>query len=255
MAIADTLPDVIENVSQAQKHQLLEVTKQQEILDQVKAQLSTAQEYTDDLAVELSACKRKMCLTEDDRKQLEKQCKELAKGIKTAMTDDFEICKRHRAEKEKRNDKNRLYERYRHKITQHKQDIAAVEADTGIFVEVNNYMQIIASLQAEKALMESKLKQRKNKLKIKSQQGSDAIKVEMSKLKEKIQQQQAEMERECTKHSAINQDIDVLRKRNQAQLKRLKKQLKEAHLRNRQWNDEACQLEKNLEELRKSLEE
>ena len=36
MAIADTLPDVIENVSQAQKHQLLEVTKQQEILDQVK---------------------------------------------------------------------------------------------------------------------------------------------------------------------------------------------------------------------------
>ena len=41
--------------------------------------------------------------------------------------------------------------------------------------------------------MESKLKQRKNKLKIKSQQGSDAIKVEMSKLKEKIQQQQAEV--------------------------------------------------------------
>lgn len=40
----------------------------------------TDRDRVDDLKVELTACKRNICLAEDKGTQLEKQCKQLEKG-------------------------------------------------------------------------------------------------------------------------------------------------------------------------------
>ncbi|XP_013401588.1 uncharacterized protein LOC106167370 [Lingula anatina] len=51
------------------------------------------------------------------------------------------------------------------------------------------------------------------------------------------------------------QETQVLRKRNAAQMTRLKRQLKEVTSRNRQWNEQASQLEKGIAELKKKLQD
>ncbi|XP_038079314.1 uncharacterized protein LOC119746432 [Patiria miniata] len=75
------------------------------------------------------------------------------------------------------------------------------------------------------------------------------------KLLTSISEKTTAIANEESRHACLKQDTDVLRKRNQAQLTRLRRQLKEAQLRNKQWHDEACQLENQIEQLRKFTEE
>ncbi|XP_072037763.1 uncharacterized protein [Amphiura filiformis] len=216
--------------------------------------LAKEKDNLDELVVELNTCKRKICLSEDKGTHLQKHCKQLAKDITDTMNEDFEIQQLTRAEKEIYTENQRLYERYRSKMAHHGQGVTEVEADMGVNVEVKKQQELIAVLQAEKTAIECKLKEDTSHNR-RLQQGIKVLSAEKKALNTQNTNIETKIRHECDKHTAINQDIEVLHKRNQAQMTRLKKQIKEGHLRNRQWNVEACQLERHLEELRKSMEE
>ncbi|CAH1253829.1 Hypp1251 [Branchiostoma lanceolatum] len=82
----------------------------------------------------------------------------------------------------------------------------------------------------------------------------DRIRSEKQRLEQGVALKQGQVNREQERQMQLRQDMEVLRKRNRAQLTRLRRCVDEAERRNEQWNREACRLEEATAQLQREVE-
>lgn len=249
----DSLPEVVESVSLAQKQQTNEIEQHQAILADLQNQLIKEQNHIDSLKDELKNCLRKICLCQEDSTNEKTHCLELQEAISGMVQNNAEL-KQELVQREGdwEND-TRLYQKYRDKMMCFENSVQKLESESDYYKELEQQTSVVKDLEKKRdSLVAEVVTDRDSgelvaKLRLEEEAYQlQIIKAELQQASNKLQQ---EVSKEVSKQASLKQDIEVLQKRNQAQLTRLKCQLKEAQLRNWQWSQEAGQLEAQLEVL------
>ncbi|XP_071794034.1 uncharacterized protein [Asterias amurensis] len=145
----ENLPDVVENLSHAQKQQAAEIDKQYQILADKKETLKKVQDKLQDISDELSRCKRQICLAEEETTERSKNCKTLQTDIENASLEDLQNSKRIQEVERKMLENERLFADYHSKMKSHKHLVSELESGMTTHLEVKKQLEIIQTLQAE----------------------------------------------------------------------------------------------------------
>ncbi|XP_071496613.1 uncharacterized protein [Diadema antillarum] len=219
-----SLPEVVESVSQAQKQQASEIAQHRKVLV--------------DLQVRHEAI--------DRRVTAERTTGVPEKDMPVPGGQPEEDSTLYPTER-------RLIAKYRKKMENFSESVRNMEALSTDHTELNENQRVIDDLERERDTLKAELvlDQERGELLAKVQMEEETHRLQIAKadLQQQVNHLQGEIMRETSKQTSIRQDIEVLQKRNRAQLTRLKCQLKEAQVRNWQWSREASQLEAQLDQL------
>ncbi|XP_077988414.1 coiled-coil domain-containing protein 122-like [Glandiceps talaboti] len=254
-----SLPEEVGEVAQQNHNLTVEINKQQEILSRVKVSLNVLKEQKDELQQEVNGVTRTICLVQGDVGIKSKRCDQLQKEIETLIVGNSNMKARVIAEKKKLEKETKMYEEYIIKMEDHVKIVNEAESTYPINVELSEELKKVEILRQEKSHLELHPEDSEKIMNGTYERilHSDikGLKVKQIRMEREARTRMEKLNSEKNRQAQIRQDIDILHKRNQAQLTRLKRQVKEAHVRNRQWNEEACQLERSIAELRQHIEE
>ncbi|XP_072167083.1 uncharacterized protein [Diadema setosum] len=248
-----SLPEVVESVSQAQKQQASEIAQHRKVLVDLQQQVEREQLTEESLQKELHGCQRKICLCQEDSQKKMTHCAQLKEEISEIVNQNAELRLKFERSQGEWNKKNRLIAKYRNKMENFSESVRNMEVLSTDHVELNENQRVIDDLERERdtLIAELVLDEERGELLAKVQMEEETHRLQIAKadLQQQVNHLQAEITKETSKQTSIRQDIEVLQKRNRAQLTRLKCQLKEAQVRNWQWSREASQLEAQLDQL------
>nr|XP_006825020.1 PREDICTED: uncharacterized protein LOC102808633 [Saccoglossus kowalevskii] len=189
---------------------------------------------------EIGKVNRKVCLTQGKAALKSKSCIELENGVYTLVSDNLAVNQKMKAIQDEWKKELKVYVEYREKMGKHMHAVADIEASYRINIAVTTKLKQVELLR--KQLQE---------LKTNSEHTEKMLTGESERIL------QSEINALKAKEIRVNKEIvqKKEKKRNQAQLTRLKRQVKEAQVRNKQWNEEACELETSIAELRNHIKD
>ncbi|XP_071964432.1 coiled-coil domain-containing protein 122-like [Antedon mediterranea] len=254
-----SLPEVIKSVSDAQITQANEIANHQKKLKIVQDELARESEKVSKLIDENELCIRKILQLEDKCSNLSTTCTQLETEIVKVSTLNVQLHQEKKVCEEEDILNEKMRKEYRSKMELHIQQCTDLEKVSVTHQALQEQKNIIKKLLDERQILESNPEGTQLLLEGVCEQNiqDDIQELEIKKinLNSNIDQVAKKVESSKERKKKLNQDIVVWHKRNVAQLTRLKKQVIEAQTYNRQWNEQACQLEKGIASLRKQLEE
>ncbi|XP_052098676.1 E3 ubiquitin-protein ligase BRE1A-like [Mytilus californianus] len=214
-------------------------------------------EKKEEVTQELTGVTHKIYIIEEQKRTCTKKCKEFDSEIKQLVIE---------SEKERNGindlkgdieENNRQYAKYKEKIIRHKQVVAEFEANLEVHEELQQIKEEIKELQNE---CDKRQRNKCDTEKLLSGQVENKIKEhilrvqnDVEQLKLLLQETREQIQKEKEKQSQAHVSLNVLHKKNTAQLTRLKKQVKAAQQSSRQWHDQISLLQKTIAELNNRL--
>ncbi|XP_041464946.1 golgin subfamily A member 2-like [Lytechinus variegatus] len=252
----DSLPEAVESVSKAQKQQASEIQQHQQLLATLQEELLQAQKHLVSLKEELRECLRKICLAQENHSKGKTHAQELQEAIDATVLENVSLKQMIKRTEADRIREDRMYKEYGEKMDKYKQAVLEMEANSPDHRELAKQKKICEDMEKKRAELKAEVEmdEESGELLAKRRLEDELHQLQITKAdqQQKLNQLKQEITKENSKQAGIQQDIDVLQKRNKAQLTRLKCQLKEAQLRNWQWGQESEQLEAQLELLKKN---
>ncbi|KAL9987201.1 hypothetical protein ACROYT_G001466 [Oculina patagonica] len=240
---AVSLPALAGEVAQAQKQQISELSKRQEVLDQLKLKI-------DSVKADVAAVSRKVYLTQDDVARKKANCEELEREIAQLVATKGMVTKQLAISNDKLEKDGETYKQYRTKMEMYAKQVEQYELDCPIY-------QSIAEQKARNAEIEKELERLRG---LGDESRLESLRAEIvqektrkKQLEESVTLKQSELQRENERQAQLNREIETLHKRNKAQMTRLKCQIQEAVSRNQRWSDEACRLRQNIAEIKSKI--
>ncbi|VDI62381.1 Hypothetical predicted protein [Mytilus galloprovincialis] len=228
--------------------------------------LEEATNVTEDFAVtekkeevtqELTSVTHKIYVIEEQKRTCTKKCKEFDSEIIQLVIESEKERNCIKDLKEDIEENNRQYTKYKERISRHKQVVAEFEDDLEVHKELRQIKEEIKELQTE---CEKRERNKCDTERLLSGQIENKIKEhiltvqnEIEQLKLILQETKEQIQTEKEKQSQAQVSLNVLHKKNQAQLTRLKKQVKAAQQSSRQWHDQISLLQKTIAELHNRL--
>ncbi|XP_046582463.1 protein Hook homolog 1-like [Haliotis rubra] len=253
-----SLPEVVSQVSAIQKDHNQELERQLMQLRHLENDIKESNAKHGSVKQEISSIDRKTRMLEEEVMESEKLCQAHQKQIYSLVKD----CESLRHE---------LTTKRKGFLTETSKHASYIAKMKSYKMQVNNFEM---SLPAQKKLVE--LQQRLEDLKKQKQHLSenmdefisvstgqregdireeiDKVKLETCTWKEEMLRKQKTLEDLKHQEEKIQIATTVLHKRNAAQLTRLKRQVREQQLRQRQWHNQHSQLQHSIAELNKKLE-
>ncbi|XP_070542765.1 coiled-coil domain-containing protein 122-like [Ptychodera flava] len=254
-----SLPEEVGQVAQKNRDMTIEINLQRECLSKAKGKLLKANEERDQVQQEINAVGRKICVTEDEVAIKYKLTTQLQKDADEMVSENSKLMARVVTNKKILDKEKLLHDTYRKKMEKHVQMVDDLESTFPINRELLSQLKKVQALREEKGDLESNPEEKEKILngtyERKLQSEINGLKAKRIRMTKDTNHRQEQLNAVKERQAQIKQDIEILHKRNQAKLIRLKRQLKEAQVRNRQWNEEACQLEQSIAELRQQVEE
>ncbi|XP_071167463.1 coiled-coil domain-containing protein 122-like [Mytilus edulis] len=251
------LPQAFNEVVEMQKGQSSEIQKQQMLLKTLQGKFKEVTEKKEEVTQELTSVTHKIYVIEEQKRTCTKKCKEFDSEIIQLV---IESEKERNCIKDLKGDieeNNRQYTKYKERITRHKQVVAEFEDNLEVHKELLQIKEEIKKLQTE---CEKRERNKCDTERLLSGQIENKIKEhiltvqnEVEQLKLILQETKEKIQTEKEKQSQAQVSLNVLHKKNQAQLTRLKKQVKAAQQSSRQWHDQISLLQKTIAELNNRL--
>ncbi|CAC5396900.1 unnamed protein product [Mytilus coruscus] len=214
-------------------------------------------EKKEEVTQELTGVKHKIYIIDEQKRTCTKKCKEFDSEIKQLVTESEKERNCINDLKRDIEENNRQYAKYKEMITKHKLVVAEFEDNLEVHKELRQIKEEIKELEYES------VKRERNKCdteKLLSGQIENKIKEhivrvqnDVEQLKRLLQETREQIQNEKEKQSQAQVSLNVLHKKNQAQLTRLKKQVKAAQQSSRQWHDQISLLQKTIAELNNRL--
>lgn len=255
----DSLPAVIESVSLAQRLQSNELVRHQNALKELEVQLEEVVDKVNASRKEISETEKRHFCQQEEMLETTTSCETLKKVIFDLLEEDFQLKTKLDAIQQKLITDKSVHYKYFESMANHEALAVELEETCPIQMALVKQQELVLQLQTEKEQLESSVEE------VSSSLGKDPmskIKDELCRLKKskneletEITAKEKQLQEESQHQSCLLQDISVLKKRNHAQLLRLRNQVKEAQMRNHQWHEQACQLEKQISELQKVITE
>ncbi|XP_050403117.1 uncharacterized protein LOC126819230 [Patella vulgata] len=251
-----TLPQLVTNVSVAHKGQSNEISKHSQKLIQLEVQLQREEKLNSDILLDVSSVTKKVYITEDLVKEKQKSCQVLEKEIESIVTSNSQSEKKLDLKLTEIENEKRIYVEYRHKMEEHIENVGLFKESLPLNKQLDEQKHKVDTLQYKyNALCENKEKMRSV-----CSGEKDGIKEEIQLLQKKAEtmrkdciSKQQQIEKVRQQELKVEQNINVLHKRNKAQLTRLKCQVKEQQLSYRQWSDQISHLKKILSDLKHQM--
>ncbi|XP_063432998.1 uncharacterized protein PF3D7_1120000-like [Mytilus trossulus] len=251
------LPQAFNEVVEMQKGQSCEIQKQKLLLKTLQGKFKEVTEKKEEVTQELTGVAHKIYVIEEQKRTCTKKCKEFDSEIKQLV---IESEKERNCIKDLKGDieeNNRQYTKYKERIKRHKQVVAEFEDNLEVHKELRQIKEEIKELQTE---CEKREKNRCDTERLLSGQDENKIKEhivtvqnDVEQLKYILLETKERIQKEKEKQSQAQVSLNVLHKKNQAQLTRLKKQVKAAQQSSRQWHDQISLLQKTIAELNNRL--
>ncbi|XP_077861923.1 coiled-coil domain-containing protein 122-like [Saccoglossus kowalevskii] len=254
-----SLPEEVGEVALKHKCLTAEINKQQSLLNKAKEVLLACKLQKECIQEEIGKVNRKVCLTQGKAALKSKSCIELENGVYTLVSDNLAVNQKMKAIQDEWKKELKVYVEYREKMGKHMHAVADIEASYRINIAVTTKLKQVELLRKQLQELKTNSEHTEKMLTGESerilQSEINALKAKEIRVNKEIVQKKEKLKVTQDREAKIKQDIDILQKRNQAQLTRLKRQVKEAQVRNKQWNEEACELETSIAELRNHIKE
>ncbi|KAI0234614.1 hypothetical protein LSAT2_015081 [Lamellibrachia satsuma] len=254
-----SLPDVVGEVALKQKEQTEELRKQQQQLAGATQQLNEEEKKVEKVKEELQSVKRQTWLMEEEAAQIVQQCQHLETDIEGVIHDNTEVTRQLELKHEALEQDGAVYRESVERMTKHIAQVEALESTC-----IHNQ-----TLKMQKHRVDT-LRQQKQELVLNTEESRliltgvsvtriqkdiEGLKTEVLQLDNKMTCSIQQVESEKDRQRQLKQDIQVLQKRNAAQLTRMRRLLKVSQCHNRQWGEQAKQLERTVSALKRQLEE
>ncbi|XP_033106844.1 uncharacterized protein LOC117108808 isoform X2 [Anneissia japonica] len=254
-----SLPEVIKSVSDAQKTQAFKIANHQEQLKIVQEELIQESAELSKLISEKDSRVRKILQIEDKLSNIEKNCVHLQEKIFAASACNLQLIQEKETYVDEEIRTEKLRSNYRSKMAAYKEQCENQEMMSVTNQALDETKHSIRMLMDERQILEANPERTRLLLEGTCKQNLreqiQELEVKSINLKANIDRNLKKIENCEGQKSKLKQDISVWHKRNVAQMTRLKKQVLEAQTYNRQWNEQACQLERSIASLRQQLEE
>ncbi|XP_076330505.1 uncharacterized protein LOC143236116 [Tachypleus tridentatus] len=258
-----SLPDEVKKIAGMQNELDTQISKLEVVLENKKVKCGKiakfqviSQENIDEKYEEISSYDRKFSIVEDDviiwikkNKEILKEVQDLVSEVERARSDTEQKRISWEAEKKK-------FARARETMERHKDKVQKIGGQSEMFIRLFKCHSAVQDLHKEREEFMSNPENadtlRTNEALLGKQRD------DLQKEKTSVVKETEELEHNILEvHKRIEQtekELVVLRKRNSAQLLRLKRQVQEMQTRNCQWNERASQLEESIYQLRSQLQ-
>jgi len=239
-----SLPDVVSKVAVQQRSHSKEISAQKEILKRTQEQVREEKERLDDLSDEIQAVHRKVISSQSVRAEKKKSLQSLQNDIaKLIEGNTVQECEYEQRKRELEQFQETV-STYNEKMAKYSADVEVVQSEQTEYKQREQLKAEIEELKVKKATGVTDVD--KEPLR----QSIEEAQQDLNGLNQGIQNKKQQVAEKTKQLKNTQKETSVLHKRNAAQLTRLKRQLKEMQLRQRQWSDEASQLEACISQLK-----
>ncbi|XP_033751013.1 uncharacterized protein LOC117335164 [Pecten maximus] len=252
-----TLPQVFTEVVESKNSQSAEIQLQQLKLASAQKEYEEAVKENKALLDEISSVSHDIVHTHQAVVKGEKQCDALRQEVANYVSICEDIQQTVSYKQEEYDLEKSKIESYQLKIADHVRTVDKHENQSDTMIELRQLEEDVKGLRNKKIEIELNKEGFGN---MKDGTSEKQIADKLSHLKEELETQTkaAEDKTKLTEdlkdqQKLLEQSVLVLHKRNAAQLTRLKRQLKEAQIRKRRWNDQISQLGNVVSDLKKQL--
>ncbi|XP_071844334.1 uncharacterized protein [Apostichopus japonicus] len=255
----DSLPCVVESVSHAQRQQSDKLTQHQSISHGLKIHLQEELEKVSSVQKELKDCQKKHFYQQEGITEYSAKCELLKKEIVQLLEEDFQLSTDITDLEKKLQRDQRIHDEYSNKVIHHKTQVLELEKTNPIQLALAKQEILLDQLQTEKAELLSQLSYKqsidesRNDQVMRLKEEVESLRGNKRQLEKQIEEKESLIQDENKHQGSLLQDISVLKKRNHAQLLRLRNQVKEAQIRNHQWHEEANQMEQQIAHLQQLI--
>ncbi|XP_069137026.1 coiled-coil domain-containing protein 122-like [Argopecten irradians] len=253
-----TLPQAFNEVVESKRSQSAEIELQQQNLETVQKEYEKAVLDNKALKDEIASVGRDVVHTQHAVTTGEKQCEDLKQEIANQVSVCEDLQQTLRYKQEEYDLEKCKVDNYQLKIASYVRTVTEQESKSDTMIELRELEEDVKNLRYKKIKIESSKEEYSDMMTGQSeQQLADKLSQLEKELKTqtKAAQDQSKLTEDLLgQQRLLDQSVLVLHKRNAAQLTRLKRQLKEAQIRRRRWNDQITHLVNVISDLKKQLE-
>ncbi|XP_078684803.1 uncharacterized protein LOC144918137 isoform X2 [Branchiostoma floridae x Branchiostoma belcheri] len=252
------LTEVVSEVTRLQEGQNLELARQRALLTHFQEQLITETERADNTQEEVARVTRRICLAQDESTRKKVSSDVLQKEVQSLVSEGLEVKMKMESQRNKQHDAKRMRAAFRERLSAHRRLVEEHESTEPVRQELARQQDRVAALNTQKHEIETNPDEAEaltsGQRQARVLQELDRLRSEKQRLEQGVALKLGQVNREQERQMQLRQDMEVLRKRNHAQLTRLRRRVDEAERRNHQWNQEACRLEEATAQLQREVE-
>ncbi|KAM9334137.1 coiled-coil domain-containing protein 122 [Symphorus nematophorus] len=248
------LTKAVEDVSQHGYAQTEALKDKQKTLSSLQATLSDLEEKVEMAEQELRSKSRETLMLEGEIEHLEQQTKALHDRCASISKENTEL--QIEISKEEENAEMALAEfsNYRKKMEAHKAAVLRAASQTVAHKELEEKRALVRMLRQKKEELREDLENPNGNTVHMEKRGIDALKGEISVIRETTAERREQLQKEFETHTQIRKDIEIQNRRYEAIVKRLHCQLSRAQAVHRQMSEDVYHMEGELAELKRQLQ-
>ncbi|XP_035667235.1 apical junction molecule-like isoform X2 [Branchiostoma floridae] len=252
------LTEVVSEVTRLQEGQNVELARQRALLKHFEEQLKTETERADSTQEEVARVTRRICLAQDESTRKKVSCDALQREVHSLVSEGLELMMQMESERNQQQNAKRKHGELRERMAAHRLLVEQHERTEPLRQELARQQSRIAALTAQKHELETNPTEAdaltSGKRQAQVLQELDRLRSEKQRLEQGVVLKLGQVNREQERQMQLRQDMEVLRKRNRAQLTRLRRCVDETERRNEQWNQEASRLEEATAQLQREVD-
>lgn len=250
-----TLPQEVQEAVSMQKLQNNEITRCEKYLATILEQERRAENNNDVLLQEISSIDRKIYFTKESFARKQRRCLQLSKDIDELIVEVEHLNRKREASEKDVSEDLRMIRCNEEKMSDFRLQTEESESSSDSFKDWKDTRERIRLLQLEINQSQGEASSKETLESFKREIGGQINEVRklISEDERLIADKYSQISEEKKLQENTCKSLQVLEKRNAAQLLRIKKQVKEAQLRNRAWNSQIQQLEQSISLLQEKI--
>ncbi|XP_061173610.1 rootletin-like [Saccostrea echinata] len=251
-----TLPQEFQEVVMMQKLHNNEIAKFEKCLSSILEEEKEAANKNDAVLQDISSVDRKIYFTKESSVLKQKTCSKLLKDNDAIIAEVEKLNRKMQSSESNLDEEYKSILSYEDKMKDYKISVQSCEASSDLMKELSETKECIEHLQQQKnnLPLQASCEENFSNFKEKIEDQINEIKKLISEDERQIAEKRSQISLEMKRQENVQKSLQVLEKRNAAQLLRMKKQVKEAQMRNRSWNSQIQQLEQNLSILHEKIQ-
>lgn len=250
-----TLPQEVQEAVSMQKLQNNEITRCKKYLATILEQERRAENNNDVLLQEISSIDRKIYFTKESFDRKQRRCLQLSKDINELIIEVEHLNRKREAAEKDLSEELEMIGCYEEKMSYFRLQTEESESSSDTYKDWTDIRERIRFLQLEINKSQGPASCKETLANFKREIGGqiNEIRKLISEDERLIADKYSQISDEKKLQENTSKSLQVLEKRNAAQLLRIKKQVKEAQLRNRAWNSQIQQLEQSISLLQERI--
>uniref|UniRef100_A0A3P8ZLR2 Coiled-coil domain containing 122 n=2 Tax=Esox lucius TaxID=8010 RepID=A0A3P8ZLR2_ESOLU len=250
-----SLTQALEDVSQQGYAQCMALQQKQQLLISLQATLSEMDEKVEETEMKLKSTVREILILQGEMEHIQQHTQDLVSRSITVYNENAQLQRLIVEEEDNYHCALAGYNTYRDKMDGHRTAISQAESQTRAHRQLAEKRVLFRELTEKRELLRADLDNPEGIAVKQEQKEMDDMRGQISAKTKMVTEKRALILKEFESHTLIKKDIEIQNKRYEAIVRRLHCQLKKAQSSHRQLSDDICHMEREIQGLRKCLEE